>query len=208
MSASFRITGLSLGCLLGGLSWCLAVEGLLGGKTDQLLEIRSLSVNGKPISLHPGKKLRMSPAPRNVAFGFGTATKLPRAPLRVRYKLDGFDDHWREVSGDLSISFRFIDANQDPVSENAFRAAGTIDSIDCRAFIGVWCRLAQMSSNLITPTILFPTKHQRHEIKRGCAMPREEEGRLWKALDATIWHPSRNQAGRALRRLPPNNSDS
>src|ERR1039458_2633362 len=92
MSASFRITGLSLGCLLGGLSWCLAVEGLLGGKTDQLLEIRSLSVNGKPISLHPAKKLRMSPAPRNVAFGFGTATNLPRAPLRVRYKLDGFDD--------------------------------------------------------------------------------------------------------------------
>ena len=45
MSASFRITGLSLGCLLGGLSWCLAVEGLPGGKTNQLLEIRSLSVN-------------------------------------------------------------------------------------------------------------------------------------------------------------------
>jgi len=139
MSASFRITGLSLGCLLGGLSWCLAVEGLLGGKTDQLLEIRSLSVNGKPISLHPGKKLRMSPAPRNVAFGFGTATNLPRAPLRVRYKLDGFDDHWREVSGDLSISFRFIDANQDPVSENAFRAAGQTEgwtgALDTSAFL-------------------------------------------------------------------------
>src|ERR1035441_9652185 len=139
MSASFRITGLSLGCLLGGLSWCLAVEGLLGGKTDQLLEIRSLSVNGKPVSLHPGKKLRMSPAPRNVAFGFGTATNLPRAPLRVRYKLDGFEDNWREVSSDLSISFRFIDANQDPVSENAFRAAGQTEgwtgALDTSAFL-------------------------------------------------------------------------
>ena len=139
MSASFRITGLSLGCLLGGLSWCLAVEGLLGGKTNQLLEIRSLSVNGKPVSLHPGKKLRMSPAPRNVAFGFGTATNLPRAPLRVRYKLDGFEDNWREVSSDLSISFRFIDANQDPVSENAFRAAGQTEgwtgALDTSAFL-------------------------------------------------------------------------
>ena len=88
MSASFRIIGLSLGCLLGGLSWCLAAEGLLGSKTDELLEIRSLSVKGKPIPLPPGKKLSLSPAPSNIAFGFGTATNLPRAPLRVRYKLE------------------------------------------------------------------------------------------------------------------------
>src|ERR1035437_6953097 len=139
MSASFRITGLSLGCLLGGLSWCLGVEGLLGGKTDQLLEIRSVSINGQPISLRPGNKLRLSPAPRNIAFGFAPAANSPRAPLRVRYKLDGFDDHWREVSGDLSISFRFIDANQDPVSENAFRAAGQTEgwtgALDTSAFV-------------------------------------------------------------------------
>src|ERR1035437_6643364 len=122
MSASFRITGLSLGCLLGGLSWSLALEGLPGGKTDQLLEIRSLSVNGQPVSLRPNSRLRLSPTPRNILFGFGPATNSERAPLRVRYKLDGFEDNWREASSDLSISFRFIDTNQDPVSEKVFRA--------------------------------------------------------------------------------------
>jgi hypothetical protein len=139
MSASFRITGLSLGCLLGGLSWCLAIEGLPGGKTDQLLEIRSLSVNGQPVSLRPNSRLRLSPAPSNIAFGFGSATNSPRAPLRARYKLDGFDDHWREVSSDMSISFRFIDANQDPVSEKAFRAVGQTEewtgALDTSAFV-------------------------------------------------------------------------
>ena len=139
MSASFRITGLSLGCLLGGLSWCLALEGLPGGKTDQLLEIRSLSVNGQPVSLRPNSRLRLSPTPRNILFGFGPATNSEHAPLRVRYKLDGFEDNWREASSDLSISFRFIDTNQDPVSEKAFRAVGQTEewtgALDTSAFV-------------------------------------------------------------------------
>jgi signal transduction histidine kinase len=139
MSASLRMTGLSLGCLLGGLSWGLAIEGLPGGRTNPLLEIRSLSVDGQPVSLHPNSRLRLSPAPRNILFGFGPATNSDRAPLRVRYKLDGFEDNWREASSDLSISFRFIDANQDPVSEKAFRAVGQTEewtgALDTSAFV-------------------------------------------------------------------------
>ncbi|HWX20065.1 MAG TPA: sensor histidine kinase [Candidatus Binatia bacterium] len=128
MSILFRLTNLSLGCFFGGLSCSLAIEGLASGDTNQLLEIRSLSVNGQPVSMRPGRKLRLSSAPRNVAFGFGTAANSPRAPLRLRYTLDGFEDTWREVSSDMSISFRFIDANQDPVSEKVFRAVGQTEN--------------------------------------------------------------------------------
>jgi signal transduction histidine kinase len=123
MSSLLRIATLGFGCLLGGLSPCPAAESLTAGRTDQLLEIRSLSVNGQPIPLRPGSRPRLSPTPRNIAFGFGSANS-PHAPLRMRFKLDGFEDNWREISSDLNISFRFIDANQDPVSEKVFRAAG------------------------------------------------------------------------------------
>jgi hypothetical protein len=139
MSASFRITALSLGCLLGGLSWCLAAEGLTSGKTNQLLEIRSLSVNGQPVSLRTNSRVRLASTPRNILFGFGPATNSARAPLRVRYKLDGFDENWREVSSDMSISFRFIDPNQDPVSEKVFHGVGQTEgwtgTLDTTAFV-------------------------------------------------------------------------
>ena len=31
-----------------------------------------------------------------------------RAPLRIRYKLDGYDDGWREVAGEMRLSVRFF----------------------------------------------------------------------------------------------------
>lgn len=139
MSASLRIASLSLSCLLGGVAWCLAAEGLPGGRNDQPLEIRSLSVNGQAVALPANHKLRLSPASKNVAFGFGPATNVAGAPLRMRFKLDGFEDDWREVAGDLSIYFRFIDANQEPVGEQVFHAAGQSEGwtgeLDTSAFV-------------------------------------------------------------------------
>ncbi len=124
MRPSLRIAGLSLGCLLGGLGEGPGAEGLPAGRTNPPLEISSLSVNGQPADLQPGGKLRLSTAPKNLVFAFGPATNSPRAPLRVRYKLDGFEDDWREVPSDMSLSIRFIDARQDPVGEKVFRPTG------------------------------------------------------------------------------------
>jgi len=130
---------LLLGCLLGGLSWCLAGESPKGGRTDPLLEIRSLSVNGQAVSLRPGKKLRLTPAPRNIAFGFGPATNTERAPLRMRYKLDGYDENWREVAGDMNMKVRFIDGNLDPIKEISFRVQGETEgwsgALETSAFV-------------------------------------------------------------------------
>jgi signal transduction histidine kinase len=119
-----RLLSVSVGCLLGGLCWCVVAEVQRGPKNDQLLEIRSLSVNGQPVSLHANQKLRLAPTPRNIAFGFGPATNTERAPLRMRYKLDGYDENWREVAGDMSMLVRFIDGNLDPVKEIGFKVQG------------------------------------------------------------------------------------
>ncbi len=125
MTNLVRTSTLSLAFLLGGIGCCGARETLPGGgAANPSLEIRSLSVNGQPIPLRPDQKLRLSAMAKNVTFAFGAVTNSPRAPLRLRYRLDGFEDTWHENVSDLSISFRFIDANQDPVSEKAFPAAG------------------------------------------------------------------------------------
>jgi hypothetical protein len=109
---------------VGGLCSGVTAEVQHGIKTDQLLGIRSLSVNGQPTSLHTSQKLRLAPMPGNITFGFGPATNTARAPLRIRYKLDGYDESWREVVGDMSMLVRFIDGSLDPVKEIGFKVQG------------------------------------------------------------------------------------
>jgi signal transduction histidine kinase len=119
-----RLLSVSVGCLVGGLCSGVTAEVQHGIKTDQLLGIRSLSVNGQPTSLHTSQKLRLAPMPGNITFGFGPATNTARAPLRIRYKLDGYDESWREVAGDMSMLVRFIDGSLDPVKEIGFKVQG------------------------------------------------------------------------------------
>jgi signal transduction histidine kinase len=103
------------------------------------LEIRSLSVNGQPVPIAGKARPRLGATPRNVLFGFGAVTNVARAPLRVRYKLDGFDDDWREVPGDMRVVVRFTDASLDQVSEEIFRVAGKTErwtgNLDTSGFV-------------------------------------------------------------------------
>jgi signal transduction histidine kinase len=87
------------------------------------LEIRSLSVNGQPTPIRDGSKLRLETAPRNVIFGFGANSNATRI-LRTRYRLDGFEENWRQVSGDMSVAVRFTDTNLDQVNESTFHIVG------------------------------------------------------------------------------------
>jgi signal transduction histidine kinase len=130
---------LNAACLLGGTYLCCAVEGPAGGATNQVLEIRSLSVNGQPVPLPLNQKLRLPAAPKNVSVGFSAATNADPATLRVRYKLDGFDENWRQVAGDMGMLVRFIDANLDPVQETLFKVQGQTEgwtgSLETSAFV-------------------------------------------------------------------------
>jgi signal transduction histidine kinase len=134
-----RITSLTIGVLLGALNWSLAAEGAPGGRTNQVLKIGLIGVNGQPVSWRPDERLRLSSASRNIHFGFSAVTNSPRAPLRIRFKLDGFEDAWHEPSGDMPISIRFLDANRDPAAETVFHATGQTEgwtgALDTSAFV-------------------------------------------------------------------------
>src|SRR5260370_11258903 len=124
MRASRRNAIFTVVCLLVRACPAPATEGQPAAKAIPPLELRSLNVNGQPVSIAAKKRLRLGATPRNVSFGFGAATNAARAPLRMRYKLDGVDENWREVSGDMTIAVRFTDANLDQVSEKTFRMVG------------------------------------------------------------------------------------
>src|SRR5215813_11322169 len=71
------------------------------------LEIQSMAINGKAIPLGGKLKINSGPTPQNIAFTFGQATNATRAPVRVRYKLDGFDSAWHEGGGEMFFLLRF-----------------------------------------------------------------------------------------------------
>lgn len=120
-----RAAAMVLCCLLITVELAAAPSGAPLSKPEPLVMIRSLTANGDPISLRPGEAVRLPPTPKTVVFGFGAGnTNSSRAPLRVRYKLEGLDDSWREVSSEMRLSLRFRDANLDPVGEKVFLCLG------------------------------------------------------------------------------------
>ncbi len=94
------------------------------GETNGLLEIRSMVVDGVPVSPRAGGKLRLPSQPRIVFFGFGPVTTAAGSPLRIRFKLDGYDDQWRENAAEMRLGVRFFDASGDNIGETEFKTVG------------------------------------------------------------------------------------
>lgn len=102
----------------------LAAEGARDRETNALLEIRSVIVDGTPVSPRPAEKLRLSSSTRTVTFGFGPTTNAIQQPIRMRFKLDGYDEGWREQIGEMRLCVRFLDGTGDQVNETIFRVVG------------------------------------------------------------------------------------
>jgi hypothetical protein len=94
-----------------------SAEGARDRETNALLEIRSVIVDGAPVSPRPAEKLRLSSHPRTVTFAFGPTTNAIRQPIRIRFKLDGYDEGWREQDGEMRLCVRFLDGTGDQVNE-------------------------------------------------------------------------------------------
>lgn len=101
----------------------LRAESARDRETNVGPQIRSVIVDGTPVSLGPDQKLRLSSHPRSLTFRFGPATNSIR-PIRVRFKLDGYDEGWREYAGAMHLGVRFLDGTGDQVNKTVFEVVG------------------------------------------------------------------------------------
>ena len=65
------------------------------GDAFESLEIRSVTVNNRPKPL-AANGVNLGANAENVSFAFGARTNAKEAPIRVRYKLEGYDKDWRD----------------------------------------------------------------------------------------------------------------
>lgn len=127
----FRLAGL---ILVAGTSFAAGPEIQAAvssqSETNALLEIRSLTVDGSPVPLRAGEKLRLARQPRTAVFQFGPGTNSVRAPSRIRFRLDGYEENWREYPAEMRLCLRFLDGSGDQVGETAFKVVGTESRVD------------------------------------------------------------------------------
>src|ERR1700677_3401732 len=111
----------------------LAAEEISDAQATNALAIESVTVQGKMLRPNPGKELSLGALPENVVFSFGP---LPsgRTPMRLRYKLEGYDNGWHDGGGEMFLGIRFSDDAGEQVAFKDFKVmrestgwAGTLE---------------------------------------------------------------------------------
>ena len=110
-----------LGCAL---AMALATETSPSTSSQARLEIRPVLVGGNPVPFGAGEAVRLPAFPENIAFRYGAAHNSSRIPIRLRYKLEGFDPAWRESCGQMFLAIRFLDEAGEQVARTTWNVSG------------------------------------------------------------------------------------
>ena len=92
--------------------------------SDGSLQIASVTVGGKPVALTHDGQAKLNPFPEAIAFSFGPKGGTEHDWVRLRHKLEGYEDNWAEQPGEMALNVRFFDDAGDQISQNIFRIIG------------------------------------------------------------------------------------
>lgn len=86
------------------------------------LQIESVLVDGQSVGLSDGGELRLKPFPKSVTIAFGPASNSNWSPIRLRYKLKGYETNWRRGgSSEMSLTIRFYNESRELISQKIFK---------------------------------------------------------------------------------------
>ena len=88
------------------------------------VSILSVVVDGKPLSLPQNGSLNLGLFPKNISFGFGSDNPSVPPPLRLRARLEGFENIWHVGQGYMFLAIRFFDNAGDQIDQQAFPVTG------------------------------------------------------------------------------------
>ena len=106
-----------------GVAFCSLAQ-LSSNKATNLLEIHSMTVDGKPVMLRHGTEAKLGAFPNDIVFDFGVNTNTRQSPIRIRSKLDGYENEWKISNGEMYLDLRFFNASGDHVGHTMFLVGG------------------------------------------------------------------------------------
>jgi signal transduction histidine kinase len=89
-----------------------------------LLVISSITVRDKSIPINPRGEANLGAFPENIVIHFEPTTNWDKAPVRLRYRLDGYENSWREGNCEMYVTARFFNDSGDQVNQSIFRVNG------------------------------------------------------------------------------------
>ncbi len=102
-----------------------AGEGRPAAAPLNLLQIQAAKVDGRLVSWPAGGELRLHSFPENLNIAFGPATNSTWSPIRLHYRLEGYDTGWRRGgSSEMSLTLRFYNQAHDIISQKVFKVEG------------------------------------------------------------------------------------
>lgn len=119
-----------------------AQDGLPLRTPTPVLQISSLSYSGKnyrlrtekgtgspaaddhSVLVHRYAAVSLPERGKRLGISFGAPEGASRSPIRLRYKLEGYDSEWRDLTGSVHLVVKFHDENRVPVSSAEFRGSG------------------------------------------------------------------------------------
>ena len=98
---------------------------LVAAPVTNHLEIRSISADNKAVPFSSNQEIRLPAYSKSVVFDFGLAGANGQQPLRLRYKLDGYDQDWQVGTGArMLLRFQFYNAASEQVGRGEFATQG------------------------------------------------------------------------------------
>jgi signal transduction histidine kinase len=94
------------------------------GLTTNLLQIRSAEVSGRTMPLRRNGEVNLGSFPQNIIFHFEPNTNAGRLPIRLRYRLEGYESAWHQGDGEMYLAVRFYNDRGDQVSQDTFKIGG------------------------------------------------------------------------------------
>ena len=110
--------------ILGSGGLLLSGQTPSGVASDGSLQIGAVTAGGKPVTLTHDGQARLNPFPEAITFSFGPKSGTEHKWVRLRHKLEGYEDKWAEQPGEMALNVRFFDEAGDQISQNIFKVAG------------------------------------------------------------------------------------
>jgi signal transduction histidine kinase len=81
-------------------------------------------MDGNPVQIRRNGSVNLGSSPKNIAFTFGPIPNSKQAPVRIRYRLEGYEDNWHDEASEMDLTVRFYDQAGDITSEKTFGVSG------------------------------------------------------------------------------------
>ncbi|MDB6125999.1 MAG: hypothetical protein JWQ71_4992 [Pedosphaera sp.] len=101
-----------------------AVDQVIANRKGNVIEIQSVAVKDKVLQISAGNKVSLGQFPTDISIHFRAVSNSNRGPVRLRYKLDGYDSGWRDDSGEMYLTVRFYNDSGELINQKMFPATG------------------------------------------------------------------------------------